>query len=314
MSISREEAVAGLHILVAIAQADGKLHEDEKRALTAAIEDVGFDGGLEASDLFADQFDVDEQIALLRSDVVRDETFRSAYSLAYADGECSKEERELLDLLKVKLDIPTGREEELRNLFEALARERTTHSIFEPIDDPEARAKASRAETLKCAMVSAVLGAFPLPGLALLTDFAVLYLQMSLVRDIGAMHGQVVNRARARGLLAGVGVGTTARLAVSNLAKLVPGWGSLVGATTSFASSWAIGAAFDKHFGAGLDDAALAAEFAKAKKEGAKEYEAQKASIEERGRATKQSLVDLAEKRQSGLITEEEFQDALEKV
>lgn len=315
MSITQEEAVAGLHILVAVAQADGKLHDEERKALESALGEVGLADVVNATDLFDDAFDVDEQIALLKSPDARDETFRSAYSLAYADGDCSKEERALLDQLKVKLGIPTAREEELRKLFSDLVATKSGKaSFFTRIEDPAERTKAVRSETMKCSVVSAVLGAFPFPGLAILTDLAVLYLQISLVRDIGAMHGQTVDKARARGLLAGVGVGTTARLAVSNLAKLLPGWGSVVGATTSFASTYAVGVAFDKHFSAGLDDSALAEEFAKAKDEGKKEYEAQKATIEEKGKAKKQELAELAEQRKSGVISDEEFQERVSRI
>jgi uncharacterized protein (DUF697 family)/tellurite resistance protein len=311
MTISQEEAVAGLHVLVAVAQADGKLHDEEKKTLEAALREVGLAEIVDANDLFADAFDLDEQISMLRSADARDETFRSAYSLAYADGDCSAEERELLDALKNKLGIPTAREEELRKLFQDLVASKSPQVFFKPIADPVERTKACRSETLKCSIVSAVLGAFPFPGLAILTDLAVLYLQISLVRDIGAMHGQTIDKQRARGLLAGVGVGTTARLAVSNLAKLLPGWGSLVGATTSFASSYAVGVAFDKHFAAGLDDKALAEEFARAKEEGKKEYEAQKDTIEEKGRTKKQELAELAEKRKAGELSEEEFQQRI---
>jgi uncharacterized protein (DUF697 family)/tellurite resistance protein len=315
MPITQEEAVAGLHILVAVAQADGKLHDEEKKALESAISEVGLTDVVGAGDLFDDAFDLDEQIALLRSPDARDATFRSAYSLAYADGECSHEERELLDKLKGKLGIPTQREEELRKLFSDLVESNDgKKSFFVKIDDPAERTKAVRSETLKCSVVSAVLGAFPFPGLAILTDLAVLYLQISLVRDIGAMHGQAVDKTRARGLLAGVGVGTTARLAVSNLAKLLPGWGSVVGATTSFASTYGVGLAFDKHFAAGLDEAALAEEFKKAKDEGKKEYEAQKATIEEKGKAKKDELAELAEQRKSGILSDEDFQERVSRI
>ncbi len=315
MSITQEEAVAGLHVLVAVAQADGTLHDEEKKALEAAIAEVGLAEVVGAGDLFQDAFDIDEQIALLRSPDARDETFRSAYSLAYADGECSPEERALLDVLREKLGIPTAREEELKKLFSDLVDSKDgKKSFFDKIDDPAERTKAVRSETLKCSVVSAVLGAFPFPGLAILTDLAVLYLQISLVRDIGAMHGQTIDKSRARGLLAGVGVGTTARLAVSNLAKLLPGWGSVVGATTSFASTYGVGVAFDKHFNAGLDDSALAEEFKKAKDEGKKEYEAQKATIEEKGKQKKEELAVLAEQRKSGIISDEDFQERVSRI
>ena len=49
----------------------------------------------------------------------------------------------------------------------------------------------------------------------------------------------------------GMGLGTGARLAIANLAKLLPGWGSVVGATTSFASTYALGKVMEKFFAEG---------------------------------------------------------------
>lgn len=310
MSITQEEAIAGLHVLVAVAQADGKLHDDERAAIEAAIHDVGLDDVVGAQDLFEDAFDLKEQVALLKSPDARDETFRSAYSLAYADGECSEEEKVLLARLRDELGIPKVREEELRRLFDDLLAERAgPGSFFKRIDDPDERTKMVKSETLKCSVVSAVLGAFPFPGLAILTDLAVLYLQIALVRDIATMHGRPVDKKRARSLLATVGVGTTARLAVSNLAKFLPGWGSVVGATTSFASTYGVGVAFDKHFAAGLDAGELAETFQKAKEEGKREYEVNKEQIDAKAKKAKGELTELAEQRKSGAITDDDFRE-----
>lgn len=314
MPISQEEAVAGLHVLVAVAQADGKLHEHERDALEIAIREVGLDELVDAQDLFDDEFEIASQIALLASPEAREEAFRSAYSLAYADGECSPDEKALLANLSVALGIAKEREDELRRVFDDLVADRMRSGYAKCIDDPEERSRAVRAATVKCAIISAVLGAFPLPGFAILTDLAVLYLQMELVRDIATMHGQEIDKKRARSLLAAVGVGTTARLAVSNLAKLLPGWGSVVGATTSFASSYGVGVAFDKHFEAGLDEAALTTAFAEARDEGKRAYEANKAEIETRSEKAKAELADLAEQRRSGALSDVEFQERVSKL
>ena len=65
-----------------------------------------------------------------------------------------------------------------------------------------------------------------------------------------AHSGHRVDRAGAKSLLYGVGLGTGARLAVNNLAKLLPGWGSVVGAATSFASTFALGRVMNQYFAA----------------------------------------------------------------
>ena len=66
--------------------------------------------------------------------------------------------------------------------------------------------------------------------------------------------------------------------------KVIPGWGSLVGATTSFASTYAVGVVMHKHFQNAaegkLDMEALKAEFEAAQKEGKETYKAKKGEIE----------------------------------
>lgn len=315
MQITHEEAVAALHVLVAVAQADGKLEPAERETLEAAIREAGLDEVVSAEDLFGDRFDLAPQLAQLARPEAREAAFRSAYSLAYADGACSEEERALLATLRADLEIPEEREQELRALFDHLAAEHPATPVYvKRIDDPEERHRAVRSATMKCAIISAVLGAFPFPGFAILTDLAALYLQVELVRDIAVMHGQEIDKTRARALLAAVGLGTTARLAVSNLAKLLPGWGSVIGATTSFASSYAAGVAFDKHFEAGLEHHELVRTFAEAREEGKREYQANQAEIAARSEKAKAELASLAEQRKSGALSDAELHARVSKI
>ena len=315
MPISQQEAIAGLHVLVAVAQADGRLDARERDVLDAAIREAGLDDVVNAQDLFDDTFDLAPHLDLLQSPEAREEVFRSAYSLACADGERSPEESALLAKIRVEFGIPSEHEDELRRVFDRLlADPAQPRSYVSRIDDADERSRAVRSATLKCSIVSAVLGAFPFPGFAILTDLAALYLQIELVRDIATMHGQEIGKTRARALLAAVGLGTTARLAVSNLAKLLPGWGSVVGATTSFASSYGAGLAFDKHFAAGLDEAGLARAFEEAREEGKREYHANKAEIEAKSQKAKAVLADLAERRRAGTLDDAELQERIGKI
>jgi uncharacterized protein (DUF697 family)/uncharacterized tellurite resistance protein B-like protein len=289
MAISHSESVASLHVLVKVAQADRVLHSEEQKALQSALDALDLGEALDVRDIFGDDFDLDEQIALLESPAARDETYKSAYSMAYADGSCSEEERQLLASLREKLGVSEAREEELKKLFESGGEK---PSYFSFVADPAEREKRVQSETQKCAIFSAILGAAPWPGLALATDLAVVYLQVCLVRDIGAMHGRQLDLKAARGLLAAVGVGTGARIAIANLAKLLPGWGSLVGATTSYASTVATGRVFHKYFAEGGegDPASLKREFARAQAEGKKEYEANRAKLQAEEEAARAKL------------------------
>lgn len=293
MSITHPEAVASLHVLVAVAQADGTLHAEERDALEAGLREVGLDADVSAKDLFEDAFDLDEQLGMLQSEEAREEAFRSAYSLAWADGDCSPEEKRLLSELRLKLGVSAQREAELEKLFsDSTGR---TKSGFTFIADVAQREKQIKSETRKCAFVCAVLGAVPFPGLAILTDLGIVALQVGLVRDIGAMCGREIDKKSAKKLLAGFGVGSGARIALSNIAKLLPGWGSLVGMTTAYASTWAVGRVLGNHLAeeAELDAGALRDEFEQAKAEGLVAYEEDKAKLAEVSASKKAELAEL---------------------
>jgi uncharacterized protein (DUF697 family) len=125
---------------------------------------------------------------------------------------------------------------------------------------------------------------------------------------IGGFYGQAVDAKRARSILYSLGLGTGARLAVSNLAKFVPAWGSVFGAATAFASTYALGKIIDKFFASGGSEIeALKDEFELAKKEGKQVYDEQKDAIVESQRAVGPTLDALAADLKAGTITQAEF-------
>ncbi|MBK6515044.1 MAG: TerB family tellurite resistance protein [Polyangiaceae bacterium] len=113
MSDARIEAVASLHLLVWIAKADRALHASERAMIQDALREVGLDDLVSARELFDDEFEIADQVALLRTKVAREEAFRAAYQLAFVDGECSVEERRRLNELRSVLAIDGAREHEL---------------------------------------------------------------------------------------------------------------------------------------------------------------------------------------------------------
>lgn len=171
--------------------------------------------------------------------------------MAYADGSCTKEEQAILDLVAAETGVTAEARASLERLFVPAAERTSLLPVrARAIDDAATRAAHVKRETLKYAALTAVLGAFPIPGLAIATDLGVIALQVKMVRDIAQYWGHSLDREAAKSMLYGMGLGTGARLAVNNLAKLLPGWGSAVGATTSFASTYALGKVIDKFFAA----------------------------------------------------------------
>lgn len=253
MPITNEEALASLRILVAIAQADGAVHEDERRSLAAAASTLEL--GVKVDDVLREAVDLDVELARLHSDEAKEQAFRSAYFMAHADGNCSAEEAALLDRIATKTGTSAEQRAALSRLFVGRATGGDTRPFSPPaaITDAGERSAEVKKRALRYAVLTAALGAFPIPGVAIATDLAVVAVQLKMIRDVGALWGHDVDKDAAKSLLYGVGLGTGARLAVNNLAKLLPGWGSVIGATTSFVSTYALATVIDKLFAEGVD-------------------------------------------------------------
>lgn len=314
MEIADNEALACLRILVAIARADGTVHNDERRSLAAALESLQLPGGITVEALLEESIDVDQQLEIVATREAGEQLYRSAYFMAYADGSCTKEEQAILDRIAQVTGVSPEQRVSLEGLF---AGHREQSGLFagaiQPIADPKERAERVQKHALKYAVLTAVLGAFPIPGVAIATDLGVIALQLKMVRDIGGFWGQQVDPKGARSILYSLGLGTGARLAIANLAKLVPGWGSVVGGTTSFASTFALGKVIDKFFASGAKDpaavAAMREEFEAAKKEGKQVYADRQEAIAESQRSAARTLEGLAADLKAGKISQAEFDE-----
>lgn len=149
-----------------------------------------------------------------------------------------------------------------------------------------------------------------MPGVAIATDLAIVALQLKLVRDVGQYWGHKVDKAAAKTLLGGFGLGTGARIAVSNLAKLVPVWGSAFGATTAFATTWALGKIANRYFETGqkADLAQLKTEMKSMEKAGKDAYAQQKDAIKHKREQSAATLEALNQQRKAGTIGQSEYE------
>jgi len=313
-TLNHTEAMAAMRLLVAVAKADDHVHDDELKALEAALAALPVPVGATLNkatldNLFAETHEVADLLAEIESQAAKEQVYLSMYSMAYADGDCSPVEQSLLDHAKEILGIGDDKQGLLDRLYSE-TKDTVLLSNITAITDPAKRATEIQEDTLKYAILSAVLGAFPVPGIAILTDLAVIGLQVKLVRDIGQYHGHTVDKQAAKTLLGALGVGTGVRLAVNNIAKLLPGWGSVVGASTSFASTFALGKIASRYFegGAKGDPQSLREDFQAAEKEGKAAYEKNKAAVEEKRKANEPKLQALADDVKAGRITQDEYQ------
>ncbi len=305
--MTERETLASLRVLVAMARADGVLTHPEEQMIEEAIAEARLEGVTLAS-LFGSTFTLEDELAELKSDASKRATYESVYALAHADAACTLDEEHLLGQIEARLGFVPENRSALKRLLEE-AEDTVLPSHIAEIVDPERRALEIREDTLKYAILSAALGAFPIPGLAIATDLAVTALQTKLVRDVGQYYGKKVDAKGAAELLAGAGLGMGLRIALSNLAKFVPGWGSAVGAASAFVSTFALGTVAARYFESGGTDASmLKSELERAKKDAKAAYAQQKEAVSLKQAETKSHMETLSRQLADGVITKAEYE------
>jgi uncharacterized protein (DUF697 family) len=285
-----EEVLAGIKVLVGIAKADGQLHDNERIAIQNALDGADLGADVTVESLLAGDIDLDGEMEKVRSNDAQRTTFEAACALVYVDGEAAEAERVILDKLRTAWEV--ARPLSMAERVKKNALQDWLPGAVTPIDDPVKRDREIDALELRASIRSAIFGAIPVPFVG---EFLVSLVQIQTLQTIGALYG-VTQDAKYWKAFAGNFVGATAtRIAVLSLVKLVPGWGSLVGASGAFASTWAMAKATRLYFekGQALDPAALRDAFKTAKKEGLARASEAAADIEvekTRVSATRESL------------------------
>ncbi|MEI6331803.1 MAG: hypothetical protein ACOYN8_08125 [Pseudanabaena sp.] len=314
-AVNQQEVLASFKVLVSMAKADGKLLEEEFASLADTFEEIHLPEGVTVDRLLnEDDEPIDTLLTQITSEIAQEMVYQSAYAMANIDGECSTEEKDLLDKIGATFTNSKlwGKQEWLENL----ERRSTKSSISEQvrqIDDPSIRAiEVENAITDTC-FLNAVLGAFPLPGIAIAFDMLIYWNQLDLAQTIGQSWGYDRDNENLRKALFGSLGLTGTRIAVSNLAKLVPVFGMVVGATTAYASTWALGKVANEYFASGgeMDAFSLRQAFKQAKKEGEAVYKTKADEIAAKKKAIEPQLQLLSEELKAGSITPEEYQEKL---
>lgn len=299
------KSLARLRLLVAVGRADGALEDAEITLIREA-----FDRHLDEVDaVLAEDIDVDAEVAALGHDIERKRVYEAAFAIAYADGRASGDEVTLLQ----RIYTDRGEGSLIGQVF-GETRDTLLPSSIMPVADPVDRQQEISEDILKYSMLAAVLGAMPLPGLAIINDVVVVGLQIKLVRDIGQYWGHKVDAQAARSLLGGAAGAAGMRIAVNNLMRLVPGWGSAFAAVTSFTTTYAAGRVADAYFSSGakdFDPDAMKKIFEQAKKEGAAAFEERKSDVDALRETHGARIGALNDQLASGTITRAEYDAAL---
>ena len=113
---------------------------------------------------------------------------------------------------------------------------------------PAFRDQAARRLTRDAVIWSGLWAAFPIPGMDVP---ALSILQMRLVLRLAALYGENMTARHAGELLTAIAGGLLARYVGEELAKLVPGFGSLVAAAVAANGTWHIGNIAAAYFAGG---------------------------------------------------------------
>lgn len=272
-----QKALAGVRALVCVARADGRLDPDERTALERALAelDLPAEDKPTVDELVGAPISLDEQLDLLDEDARR-AVHDAGWVLAHADGDATSAELAVLERIK-----PPEAEGSLLQQVIGETKDTLLPGHVPAIHDPEQRAVEIQEDTMKYAVLAAVLGAMPIPGVGIVTDLAVVGLQVKLVRDIGLYWGHAVDEKAARSIMASVLGSVGVRVAINNLARFVPGWGSLMAAVTSFATTVAVGKMANAYFESGgtMNADALRATYEAGLAEGKEAYAAHEADV-----------------------------------
>ena len=313
--VNQQEVLASFKVLVSMAKADGKLLEKEFASLADTFEEINLPEGVTVDRLLnEDDEPIDTLLTQITSEIAQEMVYQSAYAMANIDGECSSEEKELLG--KIGATFTSSRLWGKQEWLETLERRSTTSSISEQvrqIDDPDQRAVEVEGATTDACFLNAVLGAFPIPGIAIAFDMLIYWNQLDLAQAIGQSWGYDRDNENLRKALFGsLGI-TGTRIAISNLAKLVPVFGMVVGATTAYASTWALGKVANEYYASGgeMDTFSLRQAFKQAKKEGEAVYKTKADEIAAKKQAIEPQVQLLNEELKAGSITPEEYQEKL---
>jgi len=309
VTVSEGEALASLKLLVAVAKADGNFSPAERATLEDALSNAKLPAAVTVQSLLDGAYDPDALVREIKSPKARDAAFGACLTMAHAQRVPSQQAQAILERIEKAWSVPQDKRSLLgRVLHEARDTVWFTHPVATA--DPQRRTAEINEDVLKYSILSGTLGLNPIPVASIVTDLAVVSLQAKMFSDVGRHWGHESTRETARQVLAGVGAGTAARIAVNGLVKFVPGFGSVFAASTNFASTWALGQVAKQYWESGgkADVQMLGEIFTKGKAEGRKTYEQYKADVETKFAANRKLLAELDAEYVSGRITLSDYE------
>lgn len=294
--LAKREVIASLQLLMAVARADGELQPSERDAIMEALRDVELPEGYTVDRLLNEEVVLESIISEIKTEEGRKNAFKAAYLMAHADSDFNKAEQHVIDLLKRRWSI---QEEEVEELDTGLEIADTTLISNISVSDVAERDASANRKVHQYLVLTTLAGAVPIP---LIGDLMVAPLQMAMVYELGIIYHHNLDKAAIKAMLGTFGVGKGLRIAISSLAKLIPGWGSIVGAVGAFSTTYALAQVCRKYFESGgqvsLDS--LKDFFTQKKEEGKRQYEQQKETIAANNAEVAKEITEIGTKLKTG--------------
>ncbi len=271
-----QEAFAGIKVLVAMASADGIIHDSERRAIANALEGEELPEGHTLASVLGTPIDLDVELSSIVNEEARRSTYAAACAMIYVDGEVSDVERALLVRVWDGLRLEGPREEPDARLSFMNINVVAPGPTVVKIVDAEARSRFLGEVIARAAAFSAALATASLPvsaGNCLFTH------KVRLARNIGLAYGHETSDAFWRAFVVNVVGAAAPWFAISSLLALVPGSPP---AGSAYAGTFALGKVTALYFESGEDmsPAALREAFAVARVEGLRAASEATAEIE----------------------------------
>jgi uncharacterized protein YjbI with pentapeptide repeats/uncharacterized protein (DUF697 family) len=309
-AINPQEILASLMVLVRLAIADQHLEAPERELLTEALKALQLPAEITVERLLDDRTSLDILLAKINSPIIREKVYQSAYLMARIDGELEMAEEALLERIQTSLALSAGKVEKLQGMV-AEAQDRSILEQVQAITDPAQREAAVNTNIRLMSLMHAFSGAMPIPGFAIVTHLMIYKDQVELVQKIGRIWGYPADYkspALDQALFGTMGA-TAARVALSNVVLLIPVWGSVIGASTAFSMTWAIGQLTQQFFASGgtLDETTLTEQFAQAKQLGLKVFQESQAMIVSKQQEITTAIQELHQLLRSGSITQQDY-------
>ncbi len=299
-----EELLSGIKVLVALAQADGTIHDDERRAIENALDGVELPEGTTAETLLEAKVDLDAELAHITTDAVRKRTYDAACASVFVDGDFSKEEREMLARVASAFGVKDSDPERFQKFHS-----KVPEATITKITDVAKRDAMIEEEIQRAAELAGALAGTELPIAA---ESCLFTNNVRLARNIGVAYGANADEAFWRTFVSNVVGSEGSWFAVTSLLKLLPGFGSS-GAVAAYATAVALGGATRSYFAKGedLDADALRAAFARGKKDAQAKAKDARPAILARIEKLAKDKAPLDAKLASGDLTETAYADAL---